>query len=133
MSTPFQLIVPRAIYDDMIAQARSELPNECCGILAGRITGNSDALLGEVAQCYALVNAARSPTEFLSEPKSMFEAERDKRQRNFRYHQKAAEWISGQAHGASSSTNFQHFDQVRFGGFDRRSDSNEQGRKKGQA
>ena len=85
MSTPFQLIVPRSIYDDMIAQARSELPNECCGILAGRIRGNSDALLGEVAQCYALVNAARSPTEFLSEPKSMFEAERDKRQRGIEF------------------------------------------------
>src|SRR5947209_16268874 len=69
----------------MIAQARSELPNECCGILAGRIRGNSDALLGEVAQCYALVNAARSPTEFLSEPKSMFEAERDKRQRGIEF------------------------------------------------
>ena len=106
MSTPFQLIIPRAIYDDMIAQARSELPNECCGLLAGRIQesgvrsqeseargpkpeitdshslktqeSNIEASLPivTVVQRYPLVNAAASPTEYMSEARSMFEAVR---------------------------------------------------------
>jgi proteasome lid subunit RPN8/RPN11 len=91
LSTPFQLIIPRAIYDEMIAQARSELPNECCGILAGRIRQpeceNQDSeegvpglLIGEVVHCHRLVNAAQSPTEYLSDPRSMFEAVRHMRQ-----------------------------------------------------
>ena len=103
MSTPFQLIVPRSIYDDMIAQARSELPNECCGILAGRVqesgvrsqesearSQRSEVRSQEsdthaslpvvtVVQRYALVNAAASPTEYLSDARSMFEAVRDMR------------------------------------------------------
>jgi [CysO sulfur-carrier protein]-S-L-cysteine hydrolase len=73
VSTPFQLSIPRAIYDAMIAQALAELPNECCGILAGSLA------TGEVVHCYPLVNAAASPTEYLSDPRSMFEAVRDMR------------------------------------------------------
>ena len=110
MSTPFQLIVPRSIYDDMIAQARSELPNECCGILAGRVRESGVGDQGSevrgqrsevrsqesgvrsqesdthaslpvitVVRRYALVNAAASPTEYLSDARSMFEAVRDMR------------------------------------------------------
>jgi len=82
LSTPFQLIVPRAIYDEMIAQARSELPNECCGILAGRIPETEIEKQGfevRVARRYALVNATASPTEYLSDARSMFEAVRDMR------------------------------------------------------
>ena len=103
MSTPFQLIVPRSIYDDMIAQARSELPNECCGILAGRVqesgvrsqesearSQRSEVRSQEsdthaslpvitVVRRYALVNAAASPSEYLSDARSMFEAVRDMR------------------------------------------------------
>jgi proteasome lid subunit RPN8/RPN11 len=90
LSTPFQLIVPRAIYDEMIAQARSELPNECCGILAGQIhrselrdqdseTNVQNLLTAKVVQCHRLVNAAQSPTEYESDPKSMLEAHNDMR------------------------------------------------------
>jgi [CysO sulfur-carrier protein]-S-L-cysteine hydrolase len=103
LSTPFQLIVPRSIYDDMIAQARSELPNECCGVLAGKVQESgdrgqesggrdqesgvgsqesaSDASLSviTVVRRYALINGAASPTEFLSDARSMFEAVRDMR------------------------------------------------------
>jgi [CysO sulfur-carrier protein]-S-L-cysteine hydrolase len=103
LSTPFQLIIPRAIYDDMIAQARSELPNECCGILAGRIQESGirgqeseirdrrsevrgqksgiDASLSviTVTRRYALVNAAASPTEYLSDDRSLIHAHTDMR------------------------------------------------------
>jgi proteasome lid subunit RPN8/RPN11 len=73
----------------MISQARSELPNECCGLLAGRIQesgvqGQDDDRTNQqvvrVVRRYALVNAAASQTEYLSDPRGMFEAVRDMRQ-----------------------------------------------------
>lgn len=70
MSTPFRLELPPELYEAMLAQARAELPNECCGLLAGTIDGG----VAFVRRCYPLVNAAASPTEYESEPRSMFEA-----------------------------------------------------------
>ena len=31
-----QLLIPRSITEEMIAHAREEAPNECCGVLTGR-------------------------------------------------------------------------------------------------
>jgi proteasome lid subunit RPN8/RPN11 len=59
----------------MVHQAQSELPNECCGLLAGRL----DQGVGRVTRRYPLVNAAASPTEFESDAKSMFAAEKSRR------------------------------------------------------
>src|SRR5262245_15006664 len=81
LSTPFQLLLPRPIYQEMVAQARSELPNECCGLLAGNIVSRGRRRVGQVVRCYALVNAAASPVEYLSEPRSMFQAVRDMERR----------------------------------------------------
>lgn len=61
----------------MVEQARDEAPLECCGLLAGRIA----ASVGRVEVRYPLVNAAASPTEFISEPRSMFDAVRDMNRR----------------------------------------------------
>ena len=60
----------------MVQQARAELPNECCGLLAGKIDTTGTA---RVSRRFPLVNAAASPREFLSEPQSMFAAERARR------------------------------------------------------
>jgi proteasome lid subunit RPN8/RPN11 len=62
----------------MIAQARAELPNECCGLLAGLL--DADGRLGRAVKRYPLVNAAASPREYLSDPRSMFAAFKDWRQ-----------------------------------------------------
>lgn len=67
------LVVPAAIHAAMLQQARTELPNECCGLLAGRIVGQE----GRVEKCYPLVNAAASRVEYLSDGQSMFDAVRD--------------------------------------------------------
>ncbi len=75
--TPFHLRIPQAIYDEILAQALAELPAECCGLLAGRLS--EDGTIGQVSHRYALVNALASPTEFISEPRSMFAAVRDMR------------------------------------------------------
>jgi proteasome lid subunit RPN8/RPN11 len=58
----------------MLWQARAESPLECCGLLAGVITLDG---VGEVRLRYPLVNAAASPVEFESEPRSHFSADRD--------------------------------------------------------
>src|SRR3974377_827989 len=73
---PFRLQIPRQIHDAMIAHAQSELPHECCGLLAGNILTGSDAALGRVTERYPLINSAASSVEFLSDPRSMFEAVR---------------------------------------------------------
>lgn len=61
----------------MIAQAVAELPNECCGLLAGCIADG----IGRVVVRYPLINSDASPREFLSQPESMFAADRDIHQR----------------------------------------------------
>ena len=67
MSQPFRLTIPRAIFDAMVAHAISELPAECCGLLAGTVADG----VGQVTMHLPLVNALTSPTEFLSDAKSM--------------------------------------------------------------
>src|SRR5262249_14613414 len=77
VSTAFRLLWPEALYAEIVAQARAELPNECCGLLAGRIVDTPSGRAGQVVRRYPLINAAASPVEYLSEPKSMFHAVRD--------------------------------------------------------
>src|SRR5262249_19792010 len=84
LSIPFRLLIPHRLYDRMLAQAIAELPNECCGVLAGRPSTQEPSLASygrSATEYYPLKNAAASPVEYLSEPKSMFEAVRDMRQR----------------------------------------------------
>jgi proteasome lid subunit RPN8/RPN11 len=74
VSTSFRLQLPRRLYEEMLAQAVAELPNECCGLFAG-------APDGRVTQRYPLVNVSKNPTrEYWSDEKSMFAAWRDMRQ-----------------------------------------------------
>jgi proteasome lid subunit RPN8/RPN11 len=78
---PFRLRIPRSLYDQIAAHAASEFPNECCGLIAGRrddSVGNSPHLPGALAvRIFPLINEAASPVEYLSEPRSMFEAVRE--------------------------------------------------------
>ena len=46
--------------DEMVAHAKSDLPNECCGILAG-----SD---GRVMKVYRMTNVEASPFRFVMDP-----------------------------------------------------------------
>ncbi len=66
----------------MVAHAQAELPNECCGLLAGTIDTDGVA---RITRRYPLVNALASPTEYESEPHSMFAAERDRRSANLEF------------------------------------------------
>lgn len=77
----FRLLVPRTVLEGLIAQAVAERPNECCGLLAGvREEGKTPAeAVGRVLRRYPLVNALASPREFLSDGRSMLDADKDMR------------------------------------------------------
>ena len=69
----FRLVVPRGLYEGMVAQALREAPNECCGLFAGVVRDG----VARVERIYPLVNAAASPVLYESEPRSMLDAYRD--------------------------------------------------------
>lgn len=69
----FVLQIPRRLYDAMVAQAVAELPNECCGLLAG--------CDGRVTHRYPLTNALASPVRYESDPAALFAAFKDMRAR----------------------------------------------------
>jgi [CysO sulfur-carrier protein]-S-L-cysteine hydrolase len=75
LSISLQLHLPRRFYEAMLQHAQAERPNECCGLLAGMRDGD----VMKVAAWYPLVNEAASPTEYQSEPHSMFRAIKDMR------------------------------------------------------
>jgi proteasome lid subunit RPN8/RPN11 len=61
----------------MLAHARAELPNECCGLLAGD--------RAQATQHYPLVNAAASPTRYDADSKDLLRAFRDMRERQLEH------------------------------------------------
>jgi proteasome lid subunit RPN8/RPN11 len=70
----YLLNIPRTVYEGMLWHALAERPLECCGLLAGIVRSDG---VGEVRLRYPLLNAAASPVEFESEPRSHLSADRD--------------------------------------------------------
>ena len=52
--------IEKRFIDEMVAHARGDLPNECCGILAGRD--------GRVLKLYRMTNVEASPFRFSMDP-----------------------------------------------------------------
>jgi proteasome lid subunit RPN8/RPN11 len=52
--------IEKRFIDELVAHARSDLPNECCGILAGRD--------GRVLKLYRMTNVEASPFRFSMDP-----------------------------------------------------------------
>jgi proteasome lid subunit RPN8/RPN11 len=73
------LLLPRNLLEEMISQACAENPNECCGLLAGAVADEEGEKVGRVVRRYPLVNAMASPKEFLSDGRSMLDADKDMR------------------------------------------------------
>ena len=63
------LTLARALVDEMVAHAREDDPNECCGIVAG-----AD---GNATQLYRAVNAEASPYRYNVDPKDLLRIYRD--------------------------------------------------------
>lgn len=79
LSMSFHLLLPRQIYNQMLQQAQAELPGECCGLLAAKGV-EEKPLVVRVEKAYPLINIATSSgVEYLSDPRSMFDAVRDMR------------------------------------------------------
>ena len=68
MDTPFaRLVIPKAILDAVLSQARAELPNECCGVLAGQV----DLGVGTVSQHFPVRNDLSSPKSYATNPRDL--------------------------------------------------------------
>ncbi len=75
----FLLRVPIDLHDEMLRNYLNELPNECCGLLAGRTI--EDGYIAQATRHYPLRNELQSPTEYCSDPREMLDAEKDMRAR----------------------------------------------------
>ena len=64
-------VIPKTIYDDILAHADSEYPNECCGLLSGK--GN------QVTKFYRMTNTHHSPVSYFMDPKEQFTVFKDMR------------------------------------------------------
>jgi len=65
-SPPMKVSIPRQLVDEMVAHAREELPNECCGMIAGRD--------GEATGVVRVKNAAASPLRYEMDPQGQYDA-----------------------------------------------------------
>jgi proteasome lid subunit RPN8/RPN11 len=58
--------ISQALIDEMVAHARADLPNECCGMIGGRD--------GEATKIVRVENAAASPLRYEMDPQGQFDA-----------------------------------------------------------
>ena len=64
-----KLKIPNNIFEQLIQQAKAEIPIEACGILAGRD--------GQVERLYKMTNADKSGTHFTMTPEEQFKVIKD--------------------------------------------------------
>ena len=58
--------ISQALIDEMVAHAREDLPNECCGMIGGRD--------GEATEVIRVVNAAATPLRYEMDPQGQYDA-----------------------------------------------------------
>jgi len=58
--------IAQSLIDEMVAHAREDLPNECCGMVGG--------IDGEASVVVPVVNAAASPLRFEMDPQGQYNA-----------------------------------------------------------
>lgn len=58
--------ISQSLIDEMVAHARADLPNECCGMVGG--------LDGEASVVIPVVNSAASPLRFEMDPQGQYNA-----------------------------------------------------------
>ncbi len=58
--------ISRGLVDEMVAHAREDLPNECCGMVGGRD--------GEATEVVRVANAAASPLRYEMDPQGQYDA-----------------------------------------------------------
>jgi proteasome lid subunit RPN8/RPN11 len=85
-----QVKIPQSVISEMLAHAREEAPNECCGLLVGR--------RGDVESAVRARNLEAGPARYLIDPQDHFAAMKDARARGL--------YVIGayHSHPASAST-----------------------------
>jgi [CysO sulfur-carrier protein]-S-L-cysteine hydrolase len=58
--------IAQSLIDEMVAHAREDLPNECCGMVGGKD--------GEAATIHRVVNSAASPLRYEMDPQGQYNA-----------------------------------------------------------
>jgi len=58
--------IPEALVDELIAHARDDFPNECCGMIGG--------IDGEATAVHRVVNSAASPLRYEMDPQEQYNA-----------------------------------------------------------
>ena len=66
---PMTLSLPQSMLDDMVAHALADLPNECCGIIAGKD--------GDATRSYRTHNSEASPFRYNIDPRDILRIERE--------------------------------------------------------
>ena len=75
---PFtRLVIPDSLLAEVVAHARRELPNECCGLLAGQIADGA----GVASASFPIGNDAASSSEYETNARDMLRAFRAMRER----------------------------------------------------
>lgn len=69
----------KADFEAIVAHAKAELPNEACGLIAGRVDGEVKV----VEKVYFLTNIDHSNEHFSLDPKEQLEAVKDMRANGF--------------------------------------------------
>lgn len=68
------ILIPKEIFDEMLAHCKENYPKEACGILAGN--GN------EVKKIYKMINIENSPVSYMLDSKEQFRVMKEIRQEN---------------------------------------------------
>lgn len=63
------LAISKKFAEEMVAHAKGEDPNECCGILAGKD--------GTIHRLYRITNTTLSPYRYLMDPQEFLNADKD--------------------------------------------------------
>jgi proteasome lid subunit RPN8/RPN11 len=61
--------IERQLIDEMVAHARKDFPNECCGLLAGQE--------GHALKLYRMTNVEASPFRFSMDPKEVAQVDKE--------------------------------------------------------
>lgn len=75
MQSANHLIIPKQIFDEMLAHCKAGYPDEACGMLAGR-----DNVISKI---YKMSNIDSSPVSYLMDSREQFKVMKDMRENNF--------------------------------------------------
>jgi len=67
------LVIPKDVYDAMVAHCIEGVPNEACGFIGGKVDGTERA----ATKLYPMTNAAASPVFYRPDDREMLAALRD--------------------------------------------------------